>query len=220
MGVGPAAPLITGYGAPVKRTVVFAALGATLAWGEWENWRASRQLVRPTRGGVHEAVIVLGFRDRGPTANVVNRWRVRAGLRSLDPTARTTRLVLSGGCNGGPDSEAALMAHYARAVLGYRGALVLEENSTTTWENVTNVIHLIDTADQIKILSNPMHALKARVYLVRQRPDLADRLARSSDYRVGEWLPLTPLLAAYGRWTLRRVTSTERTRRAFDALGA
>src|SRR3954465_14777573 len=106
---------MTSYGALVKRTFVVAALGATLAWGEWENWRASRQLTGPARGGVHEVVVVLGFRDRGPTANMVNRWRVRAGLRSLDPTAGTTRLVLSGGCTGGLDSEAALMARYARA---------------------------------------------------------------------------------------------------------
>lgn len=57
-----------------------------------------------------------------------------------------------------------------------------------------------------------MHALKARAYLLRQRPDLADRLARGGDYRLAEWLPLKPLLAAHGRWTLRRVTTAERMR--------
>jgi uncharacterized SAM-binding protein YcdF (DUF218 family) len=199
------------YRALVKRSAVVAVLGVTLAWGEWENWRASRQLAGPARGGEHEAVVVLGFRNRGPTANALNRWRVRAGLRSLDSTAQTTRLVLSGGRTGDRGSEAALMADYARVVLGYRGALVLEENSTSTWENVTNVIPLIDGADQIKLVSDPLHALKARAYLLRQRPDLADRLARGGDYRVGEWLPLKPLLAVYGRWTLRRVTTAERT---------
>jgi len=90
---------------------------------------------------------------------------------------------------------------------------VLEEGSTSTWENVANVLHLIDTADQIKIVSNPMHALKARAYLLRQRPDLADRLTRGNDYRFGEWFPLKPLLAAYGHWTLRRVSAYERRRK-------
>jgi len=192
---------------------VLVVLGAVLVWGEWENWRAARQLAGPARSGADEAVVVLGFRNRSSTANAVNRWRVRAGLRSLDPSARTARLVVSGGCVGSPRSEAALMADYAQAVLGYRGLLVLEENSTSTWDNVTNVIPLIDTVDQIKIVSDPMHALKARAYLLRQRPDLADRLARASDYRLGEWLPLKPLLAAHGRWSLRRVTAAERTRR-------
>jgi uncharacterized SAM-binding protein YcdF (DUF218 family) len=200
------------YGVEVKRSTVLAVLGAVLVWGEWENWRASRQLTSAARSGADEAVVVLGFRNRSSTANGLNRWRVRAGLRSLDPAARTTRLILSGGCVGGPKSEAALMADYARAVGGYRGPLVLEENSTSTWDNVTNVIPLIDTADQIKIVSNPMHALKARAYLLRQRPDLAARLARASDYRLGEWLLLKPLFAALGRWTLRSISAAERTR--------
>jgi hypothetical protein len=46
------------------------------------------------------------------------------------------------------------MALYARAVCGYRGPLLLKENSASTWENVTNVMPLIDTADQIKIVSS------------------------------------------------------------------
>lgn len=210
---GPPILRSIGYGAGVRRAKVALLLAAVLSWGEWENWRASRQLVGTPRGGGDEVVVVLGFRNRGPTANALNRWRVRAGLRSLDPSARTSRLVLSGGSAAGPASEAAVMATYARTVRGYRGPLVLEENSGNTWENVTNVLPLIEGADRIAVVSNPMHALKARAYLLRQRPDLADRLARGGDYRFGEWLPLKPLLATFGRWTLRRVTTQERRRR-------
>ncbi|AYY15334.1 YdcF family protein [Actinobacteria bacterium YIM 96077] len=54
-----------------------------LFWGEFEHWRSSRRCVRSERdafpGG--EAVVVLGFRNSGWRANVVNRWRVRVGLR-------------------------------------------------------------------------------------------------------------------------------------------
>jgi len=188
-------------------------LGAVLAWGEWANWRASRHLAGAPRSGGDEVVVVLGFRNRGSTANALNRWRVRAGLRSLDPAARTSRLVLSGGPAGGPESEAAVMAGYARVVRGYRGPVVLEENSANTWENVTNLLPLVETADQIKIVSNPMHALKARAYPLRQRPDLAGRLVQGNDYRLGEWFPLKPLFAAYGHWSLRRLSAAERRRR-------
>lgn len=58
--------------------------------------------------------------------------------------------------------------------------------------------------DQVKIVSNPLHALKARIYLRRQRPDLVERLARAGDYRPGEAWLIKPLFAAYGLWDLMR----------------
>jgi hypothetical protein len=167
----------------------------------------SRQLARTGPSALHQVGSDDG--DGGPSHHEVEILH-RDG--SGDPAARSTRLVLSGGCTGGPRSEAAVMAAYARAVRGHQGPLVLEEASRSAWENVTNVLPQIDTVDQIKIVSHPMHALKARAYLLRQRPDLTQRLVRGGDYRFGEWLPLKPLLALYGRWTLRRVSTNERRR--------
>ncbi|MGG7575859.1 hypothetical protein [Streptomyces sirii] len=54
--------------------------------------------------------------------------------------------------------------------------------------------------------------LKARAYLRRQRPDLAERLVPAQDYRPGEWAVLKPLLALYGLWTLRGIKAEERKR--------
>ncbi|MFF2780512.1 YdcF family protein [Streptomyces sp. NPDC058052] len=167
------------------------------------HWRWSRTLVGDA-GGTREAVVVLGYRNPRPKANLVNRWRVRAGIRSLTPgEPHRTRLILSGGAVGGDTAEARLMADYATTGLAFDGTLVIEDRSTTTWENVTNVIPLLEDADRIKIASQPAHALKARVYLRRQRPDLAARLVRADDYRPGEWTAVIPLLALYGLWTLR-----------------
>ena len=182
-----------------------AAVGAlaVLASSELLNRRWSRTLVSEPAGET-QAVVVLGFRNPGPAANVVNRWRVRAGLRSLDPAART-RLVLSGGATTSGRTEARVLADHAVAVLGYDGPLVLEEESRTTWENVARVLPLVEDADRITIVSQPAHALKARVYVARQRPDLVGRLTRGADHRWGEWLLLKPALAAYGAWTLRGV---------------
>jgi len=180
---------------------------ALLGWGEVEHWRASqRRLGRAVLGyGSSEAVVVLGYRNRGSRINAVNRWRVRAGLRSLDSVG--ARLVLSGGSAGGGRPEALLMADYAREICGYRGQLGVETDSRCTWENISNVIPLIEDADRIKIVSHSLHAEKARAYLWRQRPDLAARLVRAQDYRLGEWLLVKPALALLGLRNLRRITS-------------
>ncbi|MFD0691943.1 YdcF family protein [Actinomadura fibrosa] len=181
------------------------AVLAVLGWGEVEHWRASRRRLGSTESGpgAREAVVVLGFRNRGDRINAVNRWRLRAGLRSLD--GPRTRLVLSGGPVGGGRPEADLMASYARTRYGYRGPLLVETESRSTWENVANVIPLIEDAERIKVVSHSLHAEKARAYLWLQRPDLAARLVRARDYRPGEWLLLKPALALLGRRNLRRV---------------
>ncbi|WAM00564.1 hypothetical protein NOO62_05580 [Streptomyces sp. Je 1-369] len=49
-------------------------------------------------------------------------------------------------------------------------------------------------------------------YLRRQRPDLAEKLVRAEDYRLGEWVLGKPLLALYGLWSLRGLTADERSR--------
>ncbi len=187
-----------------KRTrVAIAATLLFLLWGEWTNWRASRRFTGTVTGG-SEAVLVLGYRNSGTRANAMNRWRVRAGLRSLDPAATGSRLVLSGGACAGPQSEAALMAGYATGVRGYRGELVLEEKSRSTWQNVAFAIPYLEGADRIKIVSLPVHAEKARRYLTRQRPDLAHRLTRGAEYRFAEWMPLKPLVTLYAYAKRRR----------------
>lgn len=150
-------------------------------------------------------MVVLGFRNPGDRANAVNRWRVRAGLRSLDPGPDGSELVLCGGPTTGGRSEAELMAEYARDSLGYPGRLVLEAESRTTRENIRNAIPLIEDADRIKIVSDPLHAARARNYLRLERPDLAERLVRAEDYRPGEWLLLKPLLLVRGRRWPRRL---------------
>lgn len=126
---------------------------AALAWGEWVNWRWSRSLVGGSEGA-SEAVVVLGYRNPQPTANFINRWRVRAGVRSVaSDHTRDTRVIFCGGETSGGSAEAQLMADYARSVLEFDGTVLLEDRSATTWENITNVIPLIEDVDRIKIAS-------------------------------------------------------------------
>ncbi|QCQ18251.1 YdcF family protein [Microbacterium sp. RG1] len=169
------------------------------------HWRASRRrLASPSARGT-EAIVVLGYGNRGPRANRENRYRVRAGLRSIDPAAAGTILVFCGGTVEGPVPEAEIMAAYARDELGYRGPSVLEPTSRSTWQNVENAIPLIESADVIKIVSNSIHAELARGYLWMLRPDLAERLARGADYRFGEIVFVKPVAAVLGHKKLRRL---------------
>ena len=189
----------------MRRGVALAGVVAAgiLAWGEWQNRRWSRTLVNAPSGS-SEAVVVLGFKNPQPDANFINRIRVQVALRSIDPTAQT-RLIFSGGLTTASRSEARVMADYAVNKLEYQGAYLLEEESRTTWENITNLLPMVEDVDRIKIASLPAHALKARVYVRRQRPDLAPKLCHAADYKFGEWAPLKPALAAYGLRTLRAV---------------
>jgi len=181
-----------------------------LAWGECEHWRSSHRRVDAHRAETpgSEAVVVLGFRNRGDRANAVNRWRVRAGVRSQQPHLGPTRLVLCGGPSGGSVSESELMADYLKGSLAYRGAVQQEVESRSTWENIQNAIPLIEDADRIKIISHALHAEKGRAYLAQCRPDLAAKLVRGDEYRLGEWVFAKPLLAVIGRHNLRRIDQT------------
>ena len=145
--------------------------------------------------GRSDAVVVLGYRNRGERANFVNRFRVRAGIRSLDATAKTSTLILCGGAVGSPTPEAHLMQRYAREHLGFTGTIVLDDTSRSTWQNIANAIPHLERADTIKIVSNAPHGQMGREILWHQRPDLAQRLIRGAEHRFGE-APLLKVLSA------------------------
>jgi DUF218 domain len=187
--------------------VVAVGVVATLVLGEVVHARASRRRLGDGRSvGGRDAVVVLGYRNRGARANHINRYRVRAGLRSLDPTADDSVLVLCGGTVAGGVPEADLMERYARDELGYTGPVRLDRESATTWENVQNAIPLVEDAGTIAIVSNSLHAEKARAYLWKLRPDLACRLRRGEDHRVGELTLIKPAAAVLGLMNLRRLS--------------
>ena len=97
-----------------------------------------------------QAVLVLGHADAGPRASRINRRRIARGLAALEADA-------------------------ARDA-GYRGPIALEEASRSTWENMANSQALLEPRARIVIVSEPVHAAKARALLAAQRPDLAARL--------------------------------------------
>ena len=170
-----------------------------------------------------QAVLVLGHADAGPRASRINRRRIARGLAALEADGV---LIVSGGAVAGRRSEARLLADAARDA-GYRGPIALEEASRSTWENVANSQALLEPRARIVIVSEPVHAAKARALLAAQRPDLASRLVvdpgpaprLASPWRVG--LGLVDLLlsrrvagwaqdSARGLAGLRRLASLRR----------
>lgn len=119
-----------------------------------------------------QAVLVLGHADAGPRAGRINRRRIARGLAALEADGV---LIVSGGAVAGRRSEARLLADAARDA-GYRGPIALEEASRSTWENMANSQALLEPRARIVIVSEPVHAAKARAFLAAQRPDLAARL--------------------------------------------
>jgi uncharacterized SAM-binding protein YcdF (DUF218 family) len=188
--------------------VILSAAAVALAFGEVTHRRASRRrLGGTTSAGSNEAIVVLGYKNAGRRANYMNRYRVRAALRSIDPTAQSSVLVFCGGAVGGEVPEAELMEHYAFVSRGYQGPSKLDLTSMSTWENIQNAIPLIEDCDAIKIVSNSLHAEKGRAYLWKLRPDLAARLAKGSDYRFGEIIWVKPFAALLGLKNLRTLPS-------------
>jgi hypothetical protein len=179
-----------------------SAVFGALAIAEWLTWRASADLVHCSRHdpgdvAVGEVVLVLGYPSRADgRSSVMQRWRTRIAVRSTDPTIG--RIVFSGGATNGGRSEAAVMADYAVNRLHVpRSAIVLEEHAATTWENVAFTLPQLQQATRVKVASNPFHARRARRYVLNQDPDLATRLHRAQDYKLGEWSPIKLLLVAY-----------------------
>ncbi|WP_302847770.1 YdcF family protein [Curtobacterium sp. MCBA15_016] len=169
--------------------------------------RRAGQLPRPTEGSAG-LVVVLGFGNRGRRINVVNRWRARIAVRtarSARAVGASVQILCSGGAVRGAFAEAVLLRDYIEKSLGWDGPVSIESESRSTWENVRNALPWIEAADWVAFASNGLHAEKARVYLGRQRPELAGRLVAADDYRFGEMSLLKPVFAAVGLWKLRAV---------------
>lgn len=195
-----------------RGTSVAAVLSATglavLLAGELVHSLTARQaarLPRPTPGST-VLVVVLGFGNCGRRINTVNRWRARIAVRTAR-AARTAGASAAILCSGGPvrgnTAEAVFLQDSITRVLRWNGPVSVESESRSTWENVRNSLHWVESADWVAFASNGLHAAKARMYLARQRPDLSSRIVAAEDYRFGEMIFLKPIFAAVGLLKLR-----------------
>ena len=174
-------------------------------WAEIEHSRSSRRMLGAhARTGGDEVILVLGYGNSGARANLINRYRVRAAIRSRDPRAAHTTIVFSGGTVMGTEPEAVIMDRFAREELGFTGRSRLETGSRSTHENVEFSIPCLEGADAIRIVSNSPHAEVAREILWELRPDLAERLVRADEHILGEIVPIKIVAALRAVWYRRR----------------
>ncbi len=168
---------------------------------ELMHWRASRQALGHRGAGDRagaEVVLVLGYPSRARGGlHPMQRWRTQVAVRSMHP--QRGRLVFSGAGPEGAPSEAEVMAAHARDVFGVPARrITVETRAVSTWQNVRFSLAHLQGADSIAVASSPLHAARARRYLTQQRPDLAERLVASDDYRIGEGHRWKAATVAYG----------------------
>ena len=183
--------------------VLWAIPQAAHAWATRQDYGAS------PKPGASEALLVLGCptRDDG-SLHPVQRWRLAIAARTMNP--RVERVVFTGTTAKTQVSEAAAMAAHARAVGIADELIVLEEKALSTWQNVEYSAPLVEEFDVLRIVSDPLHAWRARQYLARQRPDLAGKLAPAVD-RFGEQpffkaaTLIYELVARYREWRTPRL---------------
>lgn len=183
---------------PPPVTLVTAALTATagaVAVSEFVQRRAAGQH-NPPAGDV-DVVVVLGTRgsrDGGPSPMQIRR--VDAGARAMRAFGAHT-MIFTGSSVRTLEAEAKTMA-----ALGFeRGVApdqcIIEADSTTTWENVHNVHGLVGPTDRILLVSNPLHAARARRHWLGQFPTEGGRVFTVTEARpLRDW-PRTLVLSAY-----------------------
>lgn len=164
------------------------AVGA-LSIAEVVHWSAHRSDYGKAEktAGKKQLIVVLGCPanfDGSPHKMQV--WRTKIAVRTIDPQAEQTTLVFTGADTRSVRSEAEVMADLAKQYGVDPGQIVLEERSNSTWTNIEYTTKYMEQADVVQLVSTPIHAHRARWYLLRQRPDLTHKLAPTNDYRFGE----------------------------------
>ena len=132
-----------------------------------------------------EAVVVLGC-PTNPDGSLhpLQQWRVDIARRTITP--RVGVVVFTGRTAATGRTEAAAMAEYGRSIGIPEELIVLEERAESTWENLKFSAPLIEQHEVLRLVSDPMHAFRARAYLTQQDPELAAKLAPADDYRCFE----------------------------------
>jgi vancomycin permeability regulator SanA len=152
-------PLVAGVGVTAGAALLTLTAMAHRRATRWPG------TVPPTGPG---AIVVLGVPGTNPALRAVQRWRVDLAL-DLWKTGRWERVIFTGGPIRSPRSEAAEMAAMAVDRGLDERAVVLDERSSSTWENVLEASHLVGEAVVVAIASDAAHASRARTYWLDQR---------------------------------------------------
>lgn len=132
-----------------------------LLWILTGKWIADGK--KPEADGTYDYALVLGAKVNGEIPSLSLQYRLEAALRYAKQHPNV-KLVLSGG--QGPDeliSEAEAMKRYLVAHGISEGRLILEKNSSSTYENISFSKKLLpNSVSGITIITSDYHLARAR----------------------------------------------------------
>jgi vancomycin permeability regulator SanA len=168
--------------------------------------RRAAPLRVPDRGDT--AVVVLGYPSlHGGRPHPVQRWRVELAKKTIDRHG-AHRVVLSGGQSRGGPTEASVMERLAVAVGIDPTTIILETESLDTWTNVQFSSALVTDSAVVVLVSDPVHAARARRYWLRQHPSDADRVFVTQCAGLGSWWMKIPAALDGFRRSAQSLTHT------------
>jgi len=167
-------------------------LASAIAASEAVHWRASKRYLPPRPRSGPAALVVLGYHARKDgSPHPVQKWRTELAARAWRRLG-AERIIFSGGDSKGGPPEAEVMAGYAQSLGVPKSIVVTERAASNTRENIAFSLPLAQGYDRLAIVSDPLHAARARRYLWQQCPAAARKLVSAGEYRFGErwWLKL------------------------------
>jgi uncharacterized SAM-binding protein YcdF (DUF218 family) len=175
----------------VRKVVTLAgAAGAAVVGAEVLNRSVSpASLPRGARVGV----VALGYpATRDGDVHAIARWRVETAVR-VARVFDAELVVMSGGPTRAGIVEADVMLDLAARLGVPADRLAAERRSRSTWENVRESAPLVRHCDVVLLVSDPLHARRARRYWLGQFPADQGRVFVAVDRRPFErWWLLTP----------------------------
>jgi uncharacterized SAM-binding protein YcdF (DUF218 family) len=171
----------------LRRKSGLLLLAAIVLFGVWSMivsevayWRASRG-AGAIGASDNTVVVVLGVPGEGFAGRAVQRWRVGLALKAWR-SCRCNKVIFTGGKTRSKDSEASQMAALAIRRGMDRAVVVLDEKSRNTRENVVEAQRLAKGMHTVILVSDALHASRARRYWNQQNENLAQRIVLVDRY--------------------------------------
>jgi vancomycin permeability regulator SanA len=161
---------------PIKiLTILFLLTAAVVGGANVAYWLGERMDDNPAGTGSC-AVLVLGYPTRADgSPDPVQRFRMSAGVEIYRQN-HCGALVISGGAAHNQYVEAQTMAELARGAGVPQEHIVIEGKARSTWQNVGYATPLVAAYDRILIVSESLHAFRAKRYACRQDVNLCKRV--------------------------------------------
>lgn len=160
--------------------VVAALLCASVLFYAWNlNQVVQVALSASSKSNPASTLVLLG--KRAPRAHIDRDFRARLDrVQDILDQNPSRALVISG---GGPGKTEAVVAMEALSGGVYKKAWQLEQNSTSTWENLVNTRHLLANSETpVAIVSNRYHL--ARIQQMADSLDIPIELVAAEDHLV------------------------------------